>query len=155
MRNISKKRMLELIITGVLLIVLVLLVVFVVIPVLLPKGVQVKRLQKTTVIKKPAVVLTAQHSKTYVIQKEIPLKKAEKDPFKPETFVKEINENSLVKNFNVTGISILGDTRFAIINDSVKKIGDEILGTLIIAINKNTVVIQKDGKEYTLKIQGE
>ena len=156
MKSKSKKAMIELIVTGILLFVLVLIVVFVVIPALLPKGVKIKHLAKTTLPNKPAMVFSASSlRKTYVIQKEIPLKEAENDPFKPGTFVKVIEDDSYIKHFKVTGISILGDTRFAIINDSVSKIGDEILDARVIAINTDTVVVQKGDKEYILNIQGD
>lgn len=71
----------------------------------------------------------------------------ERDPFKLPP-----KEVSRTEGLNLTGVIYDGESPVAVINDIIVHEGDEIEGVKVIKIEQNSVVLEKDGKPFTLEL---
>lgn len=71
----------------------------------------------------------------------------ERDPF--EFPPKELERS---EGLNLTGVIYDGESPVAVINDVIVHEGDEIEGVKVIKIEQNSVVLEKDGKPFTLEL---
>lgn len=60
-----------------------------------------------------------------------------------------------IDNFQLTAVSVNGDKSFAIINDKILGVGDEISGFRVIEIQKSSVMLRKNNFTFTIKIEEE
>jgi hypothetical protein len=70
-----------------------------------------------------------------------------RDPTRPEI---DMSSSNHVTPFELTGIIVSRDRKIAVINGWNLRIGDEIAGERVIAINDNTVQLQSAGGKITL-----
>lgn len=57
-----------------------------------------------------------------------------------------------IDRLSLTGIIYDQESPVAVINDTIVHKGEEIEGALILEIKSNSVVLEKDGKSYTLEL---
>lgn len=101
---------------------------------------------QTAVPEKRAVVAYASPKK-----KRINLEDWGRDPF-----VQEQQHLDFVKsagNLKLTGISLRGRDRFALINSKIVKVGDEIGHMTVAAIKKDRVILNKGGRDITIQLE--
>ena len=100
-----------------------------------------------TVVEGQSVVVTI----TRPTRKRIKLEEWGRDPF-----VQEQQYFNLVKsagNYKLTGISLRGRDRFALINSKIVKVGDEIGNMTVAAIKEDRVILKKNGRDITLQLE--
>lgn len=100
---------------------------------------------------KPAVTLGPQDEALRKLQQAVLEKGWGPDPFLIQKQATPTSETLLLK-----GVSVLADGRgMAVINDSIVGVGDEVEGHTVRRIAPKQVILEKEGREFILKFQGE
>lgn len=101
----------------------------------------------------PAVEIPALSDAKSKLQKERASKPWGRDPF---VRVKTLEAGSRTSSLELKGISIGQDKKgFALINQDIVRVGDKIEGCEVLAIEKNRVLLQKNGQNFYLKLPEE
>ncbi len=92
------------------------------------------------------------------VRKEIPVakppsalaKEKPEEEWGEDPFVREFSAISEIKDLRLTAITISESRSYALINDQILAVGDEIAGKKVVAIEKDKVVVEKGGRRFTL-----
>ncbi len=86
-------------------------------------------------------------------------KTAEKTPppepvetIQPDTNERNIDDKPEAVKFTLSGILASGDKGYAIVNNHMVTVGDNIDGAKVVTIGKHHVVLEKDSKQFTLRM---
>lgn len=76
------------------------------------------------------------------------------DPTKPSRFVAQavVSTAPLAKQFKLHSVLISSQRRVAVINEKSVQVGDTVNGATVQQINKNRVVLDKQGRRFNLNL---
>jgi len=75
-----------------------------------------------------------------------------RDPFLQEQ--RYLEQAKSLDSFRVSGVSLRGSDRYALINGAIVRVGETIEGMRVLAIDKDRVRLGRDGREWTLRVGG-
>ena len=71
---------------------------------------------------------------------------------KPDTNERNTGDKSVATPFTLSGILASGNKGYAIVNKQMVTVGDDIDGAKVITIGKHHIVLEKDSKQFTLRM---
>jgi|UniRef100_A0A7C3V0C2 type II secretory pathway component PulC len=80
--------------------------------------------------------------------KPVPAPIAQEEGWGEDPFVRDFSFLTEIKDLRLTAITISESKSYALINDMIVSVGDEIAGKKIVAIDKDKVVVEKGGKRF-------
>ena len=136
--NIDKKQKIELIITGIGIIILISLAA---------------RYINRPVLKNPSIIIQKLEPVSPFEAAERPAPAMEtkwgRDPFSLEAY-----SDNATQGLTLNGIVWDANNPYAIINNNIVKLGDRVNDMTVIQINEKDVIVDQDGQQFTLDLQG-
>ncbi|MCK4625586.1 MAG: hypothetical protein KAV00_09775 [Phycisphaerae bacterium] len=74
------------------------------------------------------------------------------ETIQPDTDERNIDDKPEAVKFTLSGILASGNKGYAIVNNQMVTVGDNIDGAKVITIGKHHVVLEKDSKQFTLRM---
>lgn len=78
----------------------------------------------------------------------VSLAKEEEEGWGEDPFVRDFSFFAEIKDLRLTAITISESKSYALINDMILGVGDEIAGKKVVAIEKDKVVVEKGGRRF-------
>ncbi|MEO0098276.1 MAG: hypothetical protein ABIK99_04735 [candidate division WOR-3 bacterium] len=78
----------------------------------------------------------------------IPAEKEVSEGWGEDPFVRDFSFLTEIKDLRLTAITISESKSYALINNMIVSVGDEIAGKRIVAIDKDKVVVEKGGRKF-------
>ncbi len=101
---------------------------------------------KVAVAGKSTVAAIAQPAR-----KRVQLEEWGRDPFVQEQ--QHLDFVKTASDLKLTGISLRGRDRYALINSKIVKVGDEIGNMIVAAIKEDRVILKKNGRDFIIQLE--
>ncbi len=144
LKNLGKKQKIEVIIIGIGIIFLIFLII---------GNVQKVRKKRMSIIKTGETVASSMSAPIFLeveVMKESAIREDwGRDPF---SFAKSTSGGAGLEGLVLNGIMWDKDNPFAIINSDVVKVGDKVRSMAVVEITETSVILEYQGKKYTLNL---